>query len=162
MKKYVGQRYKVLIDDDYDLVKGEIVTLVVDDKDIHENTRLFYDTDNVNHEPEVEFLDDGELHGKVNKWFTDKNLEFAPIIGQLDKLQEEVNELNEAINDRDYIETIDAIGDIQVVLHGICLQLKQQYGVDVTPMSALDTAYEVIKDHTGSFNVETGMWEKDE
>ena len=101
------------------------------------------------------------LEDKVNKWFTDKDLQHAPIEGQLDKLQEEVDELKIAYKEMDIPEIIDAIGDTEVVLHGICLQLKEQHSIEVTPTSALESAYDVIKNRTGKYNPVTKMWEKD-
>lgn len=103
-----------------------------------------------------------KLEDKVNKWFTDKDLQHAPIEGQLLKLQEEVDELKEAYAEMDKLEIIDAIGDIQVVLHGVCLQLEEQHDLKVTPQFALGKAYQVIKVRTGKFNPETKMWEKDQ
>lgn len=103
-----------------------------------------------------------KLEDKVNKWFTDKDLQYAPIEGQLLKLQEEVDELKEAYAEMDRLEIIDAIGDIQVVLHGVCLQLEEQHGLKVTPQFALGKAYTVIKSRTGRYNPETKMWEKDQ
>ena len=102
------------------------------------------------------------LEKKVNKWFTDKELQHAPVEGQLLKLQEEVDELKQAYKEMDKLEIIDAIGDIQVVLHGVCLQLEEQHDMKVTPQFALDKAYTVIKSRTGRYNPETKMWEKDQ
>jgi hypothetical protein len=62
---------------------------------------------------------------------------------QLKKLKEEYIELEEALVADNQIEIIDAIGDIQVVLNVICMQLSYDYD------TCLELAYEEIKDRKG-------------
>lgn len=62
-----------------------------------------------------------ELLNKIEKWFIDRNLHTLDGRGQLDKLEEEILELQNATTRE---EEIDAVGDIVVVLVGYCLQRK--------------------------------------
>lgn len=84
-----------------------------------------------------------KLTKHVQQWFKDRNLDKAESHKQMLKLTEEVGELAAALVRNDTEETIDAIGDIQVVLIGLCLQLGLDYE------TTLETAYEVIKDRKG-------------
>lgn len=63
---------------------------------------------------------------------------------QFIKLQEEVNELRDALLKNDMAETVDAIGDCSVVLLNICALL------DVNFTDCLAHAYDQIKDRTGT------------
>lgn len=91
---------------------------------------------------------------KVNDWFFERGLELADPMAQFTKLVEEVAELGVAIVKEDEDEIIDALGDIQVVLHGLSLQLE------VNLSEALDVAYNVIKDRKGKLI--NGIWVKEE
>lgn len=93
------------------------------------------------------------LEKDVQAWFVDRGLDKAEPIAQFTKLVEEVSELGVAIVQNDTEETIDAIGDITVVLIGICLQLN----LDLA--TSLETAYDVIKLRTGK--LVNGIWVKD-
>jgi NTP pyrophosphatase (non-canonical NTP hydrolase) len=62
---------------------------------------------------------------------------------QFIKLQEEVNELRDALFAKDKHEAIDAIGDCTVVLLNICALL------DVNFTDCLQAAYNEIKDRKG-------------
>lgn len=80
---------------------------------------------------------------KVENWFFKRNLHTLPSDGQLEKLQEEVDELKKAHWTNDSEEQIDAVGDIMVVLVGYCLQN------DMEIEECLESAYEEIKDRKG-------------
>ena len=83
------------------------------------------------------------LNSKVENWFIDRNLHTQDTLKQILKLYEEVTELQQAIILKDELEIIDALGDIQVVLIGLSLQL------DIKLDQALADAYNVIKDRKG-------------
>lgn len=63
---------------------------------------------------------------------------------QFIKLQEEVDELRDALLKNDMAETVDAIGDCSVVLLNICALL------DVNFTDCLAHAYSQIKDRRGT------------
>ena len=83
------------------------------------------------------------LNSKVENWFIERNLHKQDPLKQILKLYEEVTELQQAIILEDESEIIDALGDIQVVLIGLSLQL------DIKLDQALADAYNVIKDRKG-------------
>lgn len=58
----------------------------------------------------------------IEQWFVDRGLDKRDGSGQLEKLQEEVDELKQAYIEVNRQEEIDAVGDILVVLIGYCLQ----------------------------------------
>lgn len=91
----------------------------------------------------MNFIDLNALVQLVQKWFVERDLHKQDGIGQLAKLQEEVQELLDAREDKNISEEIDAIGDITVVLIGYCMQR----GLSFT--SCLDAAYQEIKDRKG-------------
>lgn len=76
----------------------------------------------------------------VEKWFVDRKLDTLDGTGQLEKLQEEVQELLDAENRAD---EIDAVGDITVVLIGYCMQRELVFE------DCLQSAYDEIKDRKG-------------
>ena len=81
---------------------------------------------------------------KVIEWATERGLvkeENAP--KQFIKLTEEVGELASALLKKDPYETIDAIGDINIVLIILCEQLGINY------KECLESAYNEIKDRKG-------------
>lgn len=90
----------------------------------------------------------------VEQWFVDRGLDKRDGSGQLEKLQEEVDELKQAYIEVNRQEEIDAVGDILVVLIGYCLQR----GLDIE--QCLEVAYNVIKNRTGK--VVNGVFVKDE
>ena len=91
---------------------------------------------------------------RVARWARDRNLiEGSNALMQMVKLQEEVNELGNALEDRDRAEVIDAIGDIQVVLAVQCAQL----GIDID--ECREVAWNVIKDRKG--RMENGVFVKE-
>ena len=90
----------------------------------------------------------------VEQWFVDRGLDKRDGSGQLEKLQEEVDELKQAYIEVNREEEIDAVGDILVVLIGYCLQR----GLDIE--ECLSVAYNVIKNRTGK--VVNGVFVKDE
>ena len=82
--------------------------------------------------------------GRVAQWAEDRNLiEGSTPRLQMTKLFEECEELSHALQDDDLGETIDAIGDIQVVLAVMCAQLG--LGID----KCREVAWEQIKDRKG-------------
>jgi NTP pyrophosphatase (non-canonical NTP hydrolase) len=84
------------------------------------------------------------IERKVIEWANERGLikeENAP--KQFIKLTEEVGELASALLKCDPYETIDSIGDIQVVLIILCEQL----GLNMT--DCLNSAYEEIKNRKG-------------
>ncbi len=66
------------------------------------------------------------LSNKVEQWFIDRNLDKAEPSKQFLKLMEETGELFEGIAKGDEALIQDAIGDIQVVLIGLEMQLENQ------------------------------------
>jgi NTP pyrophosphatase (non-canonical NTP hydrolase) len=67
---------------------------------------------------------------------------------QFIKLQEEVNELRDALFAKDKHEAIDAIGDCTVVLLNICALM------DVNFTDCLEQAYNEIKDRKGTLGAD--------
>lgn len=85
-----------------------------------------------------------EWKDRISQWAEDRNLVSGSTpISQMRKLYEEVQELYEALYEGDRLETIDAIGDIQVVLGVICSQLH----LDID--HCRECAWEEIKDRKG-------------
>ena len=81
---------------------------------------------------------------KVIEWAEERGLiKKENATKQFMKLTEEVGELASAILKKDPYETIDAIGDIQVVLIILCEQL------DLNINQCLESAYDEIKDRKG-------------
>ena len=81
---------------------------------------------------------------KVIEWAEERGLiKKENATKQFMKLTEEVGELASAILKKDPYETIDAIGDIQVVLIILCEQL------DLNINQCLESAYNEIKDRKG-------------
>ena len=95
-----------------------------------------------------------ELIEKVNQWFFDRDLDEGDGLGQIKKLKEEVQELEDAHAANNFAEETDSVGDITVVLIGYCLQR----GLDFE--RCLESAYNEIKGRTGK--VVNGVYVKDE
>ena len=95
-----------------------------------------------------------ELIPLIQQWFVDRGIDEGNGNGQIEKLQEEVEELVDAHEYGDAFEIRDAVGDIMVVLIGYCLQK----GLDI--VHCLDGAYNEIKDRTGKVNKD-GVFVKD-
>ena len=95
-----------------------------------------------------------ELLPLVQQWFVERRIDEGNGDGQIEKLQEEVEELVDAHEYGDSFEVRDAVGDIMVVLIGYCLQT----GLDI--VHCLDGAYNEIKDRTGKVNKD-GVFVKD-
>lgn len=84
------------------------------------------------------------MERRIKQWASDRNLiEGSTPQKQIDKLDEEVAELVDAIGFDDMDETIDAIGDIQVVLAVMCAQLN----LDID--ECREIAWSAIKDRKG-------------
>lgn len=96
-----------------------------------------------------------ELLPLVQQWFVDRGIDEGNGEGQLNKLEEEVQELIDAHDYSDAFEIRDAVGDIMVVLIGYCLQT----GLDI--VQCLEGAYNEIKERTGKVN-KNGVFVKDE
>ena len=95
-----------------------------------------------------------ELIEKVNKWFENRDIAVGDGLGQIKKLKEEVEELEDAHAANDFTGEVDAVGDITVVLIGYCLQRGLSFE------GCLAYAYEEIKDRTG--HVKDGVFVKNE
>ena len=93
-----------------------------------------------------------KLISKVNKWFENRDIAVGDGLGQIKKLKEEVEELEDAHAANDFTGEVDAVGDITVVLIGYCLQRGFA--------ECLAHAYEEIKDRTG--HVRNGVFVKNE
>jgi NTP pyrophosphatase (non-canonical NTP hydrolase) len=95
-----------------------------------------------------------EWSERVRQWAIDRNLvKGSNPVAQMTKLFEEVDELQGAIAAGDVAETIDAIGDIQVVLGVMCAQL------DLDIDQCREAAWEEIKDRKG--RMVAGMFVKE-
>lgn len=80
----------------------------------------------------------------VENWANNRGLLInANELKQHEKLEEEVQELKEALETKNLLETIDAIGDCLVVL----IILAKQLDLDI--VECLNAAYEEIKNRTG-------------
>ena len=85
-----------------------------------------------------------ELERMVIKWAEDRNLfKESNLFAQLEKLEEEFNELHDAIHTENNHLAIDAIGDMMVVM----TMIAKFYGVNLFTCYA--TAYVAIKDRKG-------------
>ena len=89
----------------------------------------------------------------VEQWFVDRGLDKRDGSGQLEKLQEEVDELKQAYIEANRDEEKDAVGDTLVSLMGYCLQRE----LDIE--ECLSIAYNNIKNRTGK--VVDGVFVKD-
>lgn len=96
-----------------------------------------------------------ELVPLIQQWFVERKIDKGSGEGQLQKLQEEVEELFDAHDYGDAFEIRDAVGDIIVALIGYCLQT----GLDI--VQCLEGAYNEIKNRTGKVD-ENGVFVKDE
>ena len=80
----------------------------------------------------------------IRDWAEDKGiLHKGTVKGQFEKLLEEVNELNQAIIEKDKRELIDAVGDCVVVL----TNLSELAGVKIE--DCINSAYNEIKNRKG-------------
>lgn len=79
----------------------------------------------------------------IKQCFYDRKLNDADPFRQLAKLQEESGELAAGIIRKDDLKTKDSIGDITVVLIGLCTQLNLDY------KECVEMAYNEIKDRKG-------------
>ena len=78
------------------------------------------------------------------QWHHQRNLiEGSTDRKQLEKLSEEFIELVVAVTEKDELETIDALGDMLVVM----INIAERNGLSMT--QCLDRAYSMIKDRTG-------------
>lgn len=84
-----------------------------------------------------------DITGNVKQWFIDRGLDEADPTKQMLKLFEELGELASGMARNNGSEIIDALGDIQVVLIGLSMQL----GLDLE--TCLEFAYNEIKDRKG-------------
>ena len=81
----------------------------------------------------LEWIMTKTLDEKVKQWFVDRNLHKANPAKQFEKLMEESGELFEGIA-KDKPELIkDALGDMQVVLTGLELQINNGADIKATP-----------------------------
>ena len=90
-----------------------------------------------------------ELELKVIRWSEARGIiPNSTPAAQFKKLQEEINELYEAMSNDDMVEVVDAIGDSMVCLINICAL----YDLNLT--DCLEAAYNQIKDRRGYMNAE--------
>lgn len=95
------------------------------------------------------------LHQKVVEWGKERGLYTeSDITSQYMKLDEEFDELWQAIAQSNMPETIDAIGDMMVVLTG----MAQMAGTNL--LACYEAAYHEIKDRKGK--MVDGMFVKEE
>lgn len=73
------------------------------------------------------------LQDKVEQWFIDRNLHEANPVKQFEKLMEETGELYAGIAKGRNELIKDALGDMQVVLTGLELQIKNGADIQATP-----------------------------
>ena len=84
------------------------------------------------------------LNEQILEWGVAKGiLPWAEPLSQLDKTEEEVGELRQAIFEHDVDEVQDAIGDIVVTL------IMQAEAWNLTLEECVQAAYDVIKHRTG-------------
>ena len=90
----------------------------------------------------------------IRDWAKERGIyEKETVRGQFEKLLEEVNELNQAIIEKDKRELIDAVGDCVVVL----TNLSELAGVKIE--ECINSAYKVIKNRKGK--MENGTFIKE-
>lgn len=90
------------------------------------------------------------LFNDTRQWGVDRNFHTdATMEGQLDKLQEEVDELMDAVKENDLEEMIDAQGDILVTLINFNLVWGYQFDEPYSLEDCLAMAYNEIKDRKG-------------
>ena len=91
---------------------------------------------------------------KIRQWTVDRNLiDGATPASQFQKLGEEVGELGRGLIENNQDLTLDAIGDVIVVLTIMASQLG------LTVEQCIDAAYEEIKDRKGK--MVSGIFVKD-
>lgn len=84
------------------------------------------------------------LTDQILEWGIEKGiLPYADPLSQLEKTEEEVSELRQAIYERNVPEVKDAIGDIFVTL------IMQAEAWELTMDGCVQDAYDVIKGRTG-------------
>jgi len=96
-----------------------------------------------------------ELELKVLRWSEQRKIiPNSTALAQLQKLEEEVNELRDGITSNNMEEIIDGVGDCTVVLINICALL------DINLTDCLESAYEQIKDRRGTLGTD-GIFRKE-
>jgi uncharacterized protein YabN with tetrapyrrole methylase and pyrophosphatase domain len=96
-----------------------------------------------------------ELELKVLRWSEARKIvPNSTALAQLQKLEEEVNELRDGITSNNMEEIIDGVGDCTVVLINICALL------DINLTDCLESAYEQIKDRRGTLGTD-GIFRKE-
>lgn len=94
-----------------------------------------------------------EVFESIINWNKDRGLVAYNHVAQAQMLEEELNEFKEATTKH---STVDALCDLVVVAIGGIWKL----GYD--PTKALQETLKEIHSRTGSFNPDTGKWQKDE
>lgn len=90
-----------------------------------------------------------ELELKVLRWSEARKIvPNSTPIAQLYKLEEEVNELRDAITESNMKEIVDSVGDCTVVLINICALL------DINLTDCLEYAFEEIKNRRGTLGAD--------
>lgn len=89
----------------------------------------------------------------VERWGENKGITgpngTGTIQRQMDKLEEEFQELKDAIKDKNLTNIEDAIGDMQVVMILLSQLLTIEYQKSVTVIDSLRQAYNVIEKRKG-------------
>lgn len=90
-----------------------------------------------------------ELELKVLRWSeARKIIPNSTALAQLQKLEEEVNELRDGITSNNMKEIVDSVGDCTVVLINICALL------DINLTDCLESAFEEIKNRRGTLGAD--------
>lgn len=96
-----------------------------------------------------------KVQRQVENWASDRGIDKPEnATKQVMKAMEELGELSAGINKNDLDKQIDSLGDLQVVL----IILSMQLGIDYN--GSLKSAYDVIKNRTGK--TVNGVFIKDE
>lgn len=95
-----------------------------------------------------------QLMDKIENWAKERGIDTSDPKAQMTKVIEEVSELNSALHKDDKEGIIDGIGDVQVTLIILSMQLGLNYE------NCLEHAYNEIKNRTGK-KVD-GIFVKDE
>lgn len=95
-----------------------------------------------------------DTENKVIAWGNARNIyDGSNALLQFDKLMEEAGELITALKEDNYADTVDAIGDMMVVL----THIAKFTGVDL--LHCYDSAYDAIRYRTGT--LKNGIFVKD-
>ena len=92
----------------------------------------------------------------ITDWAEKRNIiQYSSVAAQMGKLQEEFDELKDALYNNDDYEVTDALGDMLVVMNNIA----RMRGTTIN--ACLNQAYNEIKDRKGSILVKGGPFVKE-